>query len=42
MNSLSEISKGAMAVAAGRGELTVEVVAAPNFAWFEAPISRAA
>ena len=35
MNSLSEISVGAMAVAANRGELTVEVVAALDFAWFE-------
>ena len=35
MNSLSEISVGAMAVAANRGELTVEVVAAPDFVWFD-------
>jgi hypothetical protein len=35
MNSLSEISVGVMAVAANRGELTVEVVAAPDFVWFD-------
>jgi hypothetical protein len=40
MHSLSEISIGAMAVAAGRGELTVEVVAATDFAWFEAQLAE--
>ena len=35
MNSLSEVSVGALSVAANRGELAVEVVAATQIAWFD-------
>ena len=36
MNSPCEISVGPMALAVNRGELTVEVVAATDFAWLDA------
>jgi hypothetical protein len=39
MSSCAEISVGAMAVAASRGELTVAVVAAPDFAWFDGQLA---
>ena len=39
MNSLSKTSISAVAVAARRGELTGEVVAAPDFAWFDAQLA---
>ena len=35
MNSPVEISVGPMAVAVNRGELTVEIVAATDIAWFD-------
>ena len=35
MNSPVEISVGTMAVAVNRGELTVEIVAATDIAWFD-------